>query len=59
LEMAQLGKTIESKGFSDVVNDPKETTTDIDIGGETFSLLNNRLEGACNGCVNVLTFEHK
>jgi hypothetical protein len=58
LEMAQLEKSIEQKGFSDIERDPDETI-DVDMNGEKFSLLINRLQGACNGCVHKLTFEHK
>ena len=50
----------ESKGLADVVFAPSETEiTNWQEGGESFSVLQQRLENMCNGCVHTLTFTHQ
>jgi hypothetical protein len=57
---ALLKYATELAGKADVVFDPAETeTTAWQEGGESFSVLQQRLENMCNGCVHVLTFTHQ
>lgn len=55
-----LEYAMEVKGRGDLVFDPAETKTDTwEEAGQTFSVLQERLENMCDGCVYVLTFEHQ
>lgn len=57
---ALLKYATELTGEAGVVFDPAETeTTTWQEGGELFSVLRQRLEDMCNGCVHVLTFTHQ
>ncbi len=55
-----LNYAIELNEEVDIVADPNEIeTTSWQEGGETFSVLQHRLEDMCDGCVHVLTFTHQ
>ena len=55
-----LRHAMEVKGLADVMSDPVETERMTwEEEGQTFSVLQQRLENMCDGCVHVLTFEHK
>jgi hypothetical protein len=55
-----LKRAIEVNGRADMILDPAETEMNTwEEAGQTFSVLQQRLENMCDGCVHVLTFEHK
>lgn len=55
-----LRQAMEVKGLADVVSDPAETERMTwEEEGQTFSILQQRLENMCDGCVHVLTFQHE
>jgi hypothetical protein len=55
-----LESAIEARGVARLVESPKETTQATwQEGNETFSVLQQRLENLCNGCVHILTFTHQ
>lgn len=55
-----LQYAMEVKGEADLVSDPAETEKDTwEEGGQTFSVLQRRLENMCDGCAYVLTFTHR
>lgn len=55
-----LNYAIDLNGETDMIVDPEETeTASWQEDGETFSVLRQRLENMCNGCVHVLTFTHE
>jgi hypothetical protein len=63
-ELSQLDRLLqhasESKGQAEIVSDPAETEKDTwQEGGQIFSVLQQRLENMCDGCVYVLTFKHE
>ncbi len=52
--------TIKSRKIVESISDPAETeTTAWQEDGQTFSVLRQRLENMCNGCVYMLTFTHE
>lgn len=63
-QLAQIDKLLnyagELNGEAHIVAEPDgaETTT-WQEDGETFSVLQHRLENMCDGCVHVLTFTHQ
>lgn len=55
-----LNYAIELKGEAEILVDPdEEKTTSWQEEGQTFSVLQYRLENMCDGCVHVLTFSHQ
>lgn len=55
-----LRHAMEVKGLADVVSDPAEAERMIwEEEGQTFSVLQQRLENMCDGCVHVLMFGHE
>lgn len=66
-QLAQLDQLLEdlqmkgqTKGLAKIVEDP-HTTAEVtwSENGQQFSVLKQRLEGLCDGCVNVIKFEHQ
>jgi hypothetical protein len=56
----QFLNKVEEKGPAVIVNDPTETgKVTWQEDGQLFSVLRQRLEGMCDGCVNVLRFIHQ
>jgi len=54
-----LRHAMEVKGLADVVSDPAEIARATwEEEGQTFSVLQQRLENMCDGCVHMLTFGH-
>ncbi|MDM8567943.1 DUF4384 domain-containing protein [Thiotrichales bacterium HSG1] len=51
--------TRDSKGLRAIKPDPVATEISWQENGQQYSVLQERLEDMCNGCVNVLTFNHK
>lgn len=55
-----LKLAMETKGVANVVSDPAETeSTTWEESGQTFSVLQQRLENMCDGCVHALQFIHE
>lgn len=55
-----LKQAMETHGVANVVSDPAETEkTTWEEAGQTFSVLQQRLENMCDGCVHALTFIHE
>jgi hypothetical protein len=55
-----LRHAMEVKGLADVVSEPAETERMFwEEEGQTFSVLQQRLENMCDGCVHALTFGHE
>jgi len=55
-----LNYAMEVSGRTDVVADPTETERNTwQEAGQTFSVIKQKLENMCDGCVYLLTFEHK
>lgn len=62
MQLAQKAMTItlKDKGIAKIITDPAETeTVSWKEDGQAFSVLRQRLEGMCNGCVQILTFTHQ
>jgi hypothetical protein len=47
------------KGLSAIKSDPAGSTTTWQEDGQQFSVLQRSLQDMCNGCVNILTFQHR
>jgi hypothetical protein len=55
-----LDYAMKVKGIAGVMSDPDETERNTwHEEGQTFSVLQQRLENMCDGCVYMLTFQHK
>jgi len=56
----QLIQTLrKSKGMKAIQDDVTGSNTTWQEQGQEFSVLQRNLEDLCNGCVNILTFEHQ
>lgn len=50
----------QTKGIAKIIDDPQTAAEVIwHENGQQFSVLKQRLEGLCDGCINVLKFEHR
>ena len=47
------------KGLRAIKSDPAASTTSWQEDGQPFSVLQRSLQDMCNGCVNILTFQHQ
>ncbi len=47
------------KGLRAIKSDPAASTTSWQEDGQPFSVLQRSLQEMCNGCVNILTFQHR
>ncbi|MCP4700661.1 MAG: DUF4384 domain-containing protein [Gammaproteobacteria bacterium] len=57
---AEILKTVKTRGLASIEQDPEETQThDFTEDGQTSSPLRMHLEGLCDGCGHVLTFQHR
>ncbi len=55
-----LRHAMEARGLADIASDPAEKELNTwQEEGQTFSILQQRLENMCDGCVHVLTFRHE
>lgn len=55
-----LSSVVKTRGVAQIVSDPDETHTNRwQEKGQTFSVLQQRLENMCDGCVYILTFDHQ
>jgi len=56
----QTTQTIHAKkGLNAIKSDPAGSTTTWQEDGQQFSVLQRSLQDMCNGCVNILTFQHQ
>ena len=50
----------QTKGLAKIVDDPHMAAeVTWNENGQQFSVLKQRLEGLCDGCINVIKFEHR
>lgn len=62
LAQAEFLKRLNTKGVAAVVQEQAsapEQPVQVQEDGQTFSLLSKRLQGNCQECVHVLTFQHQ
>lgn len=54
-----LTYAMEFKGKARIITSTKEVTTTWQEAGQKFSVLQQRLENMCDGCVYMIRFEHR
>jgi hypothetical protein len=59
LIQAQLMQVMKTKGFAALVNDSDSQPVQWQEQGQHFSTLQQRLKDLCQGCVQVMSFEHR
>ncbi|MDM8560682.1 DUF4384 domain-containing protein [Candidatus Parabeggiatoa sp. HSG14] len=56
----QLTETVkQKKGIASIKDDPTAAIKTWQEQGQQLSVLQNTLQDMCNGCVNILTFQHQ
>ncbi len=56
----QLLRTVRQfKGVGRIIEDPNGDSVNWQSEGQNFSVLQHHLQDLCNGCVNILKFQHK
>ncbi len=56
---ARLRQVFTNRGVAGIVSLQSDTVTWEDSGGTVFSVVESRLEGLCDTCVNVIEFSHR